>query len=361
MINFLLGRSNTSETRTSSNGRPYSLRVRTTKYRSSVSIDTSITFQCPTGGDFRITEETSFDRTAKALGISEEQQSSNIPFDERFYLSSDNPQFMQLVSQEPAFQEAVWEVFNCGANVVRFNGQELSATWTQEKRRWTASIFSPVSYENPIPDPDGCAASLYKVTEVIGRHAHTVSQDEAQGSQLLRITGWSIAIISLLASILYWWFWGSDYPPISGKQVFIYSLQFSVPVALILAAIQFVCIKGRSSSHKELAGIIPITIIASLFLGIGMVEDLNGRNDTSPPEVHHLQVQDIYFRRPAKSSTYNYYAKVTSWRPGQPSEEYSISENLYHSLKPGISTATVTTHKGKLGFEWRERVEFHTR
>jgi hypothetical protein len=299
-----------------------------------------ISVPCRAALNFRLSAENFFDGIAKDLGIAREIQTGDFGFDRAIYISSDTPEATAAFLKDHDVRRSIRIIFEAHVPELAYDGRQLTAHWPK-----IDEMAAP-----PVEDEQRIGEELNRLRECLPRHAPLNAAAPLIGGKVRRVSAAVFTAASLAAVFLLWLSAAAAYPPLDDRAVFLYSLGYGLPLFLFLSAALVIFLSGRSSSHRELAVLLPLCLLASVMLGYGWVVRQNGVEDASLPQSRTVAVIHKYTTR-HKGST-KYYAIVRSWRPGKSDECFRISSEQYYRIQPGSSTATITTRAGAYGFEW---------
>lgn len=303
----------------------------------------------PSDISFKVAREGGFDRLSKRLGISAEVQTGDQDFDDNFYITTDDNEFIQAFFGSSEKRQVVRDIFSAGFNRVEHNGKTMVA------------VCSPFKMDKEVDQSQltNLASDLIR----LGRQMPQISQSPAWMNQssawkTSRTVVFSVTFLFFFISIAALVISISKYSPFDKLAVFLDSLKWSIPAFIVYAGLAVFLLKGRSSSHRELLVIISIAIIGLIIGGWGGEMALNGYLDKS--ETAHHRVRVLSKSKSTSKNGTTYYAHVESWRrPG--TEKIKIRHADYRAIREKQTELALDTKSGKFGFEWLEKYSLDNR
>lgn len=127
------------------------------------------------------------------------------------------------------------------------------------------------------------------------------------------------------------------------------SLLVSLPLLAALLAISTRLLAGRSTSHKELAVVVLLSLVAVPALGAAAAVLVNHAFDDGPSTVRRVPVLELIEKRNGEDKKLRHYAVVPQWREdGHPTRRVRLSEALARQAVAGRSRLVLTTSPGAL-------------
>ncbi|MDJ0869340.1 MAG: hypothetical protein QNK03_24765 [Myxococcota bacterium] len=296
---------------------------------------------CPSPGSFRLRPENGFDRVFKRLGIAVEIQTGDREFDAATYVSTDEVPFTQRFLAASEKRRAVLELIERGFREISHDGRTMQA-------KCAPFALEPGSNRPVIEDAVRRLASL----------CEAMPEDTYEG-RLGGTSAWkwrrrfALGVASASAVIgIGLMLWGSHaYPPLDAGDLLRLSLRYSVPALLGFLVLSVVLLKGRSSSHRDLALVLLASSVGAIVGGFGGFAVANGSLDRGAATSHDAAV---LARRKTSGRSESHYVTVASWRADRDREELDVSRRLYEAAGAEGARLRVTTRPGQLGFEWIE-------
>ena len=284
--------------------------------------------------------ENDTDRFAKGIGLNQEIQVFDLPFDDAVYVECEDRDFITRLLAGSEVKNYIQDILRTMASL-EINGNrcvmkqtpcdELMSVNTDELM---AVARSMVVFSQRIPLPGPGEVSSTPVTEECRRWTGF-------------FTGFSVALsVAGFISIM----WGLlAFEPLMPGKLFVSSLYVALPLASMALFYMFQQFKGLSVALPlfRLSAIFTVTGAVLLCWGGGMV--LNGSQDVSKPALHEVQVIDKYITH-SKNGT-AYHIRVDAWDVRSPYYRFTVPSAEYDRIRPG-TPCTVTTKTGLFGFEW---------
>lgn len=291
-------------------------------------------------GEFRVHKERKFDRLFKFLGITVEIQTGDRYFDENYYLETDSVAFSRTCFDSADAREAVNRLFSQGITRLSCNRENLQA------------VISPFRFGENIDREfvESVVTELIRLRDCIPRDFFEPVIAGTPAWKVKRNTVYAVSVASLAVGGLLLVIGLKFYRPLDGTVVFLFSLRYSIPVLVLFAVFAVIWLKGRSSSHRELAVNSLIALFGIPLAGVALVIVLNGYLDKSATSMHEMLVAGKKVTHSSKSTSY--YIRVKSWRKGRQSEKIKVSKQLYRQVRTGKTVVSIETGPGYLQFEW---------
>jgi len=301
-----------------------------------------IWLDCPSPGSFTLGKEGRLDRLCKHLGICVEIQTGDDIFDSEFYVRTDTVAFTRTYLAKPDIRQAMKAISRGGFPEISHDGSILQAG---------VSPFHPVKEAGSI-EIESVVRELTQLANEIPSESYEPRIIGVPAWKIRRNVVYTFSILLMVAGAgLY--FWGHyQYPPLHGRDVFMYVLGYVIPAGLLFIVLSIVLLKGRSSSHTDVLINGLFAIIGIPLFGFGGVVVLNGFFDESAVVYHDARVTDRHYTSSRSSKTY--YLKVRSWNGRAAGENIEVDSSFYHRVRVGDTILTVGTRSGYLGFEWLE-------
>lgn len=299
-----------------------------------------INIDCPSSGEFEITEESSMDRFFKKIGISSEIQTGDPEFDGNFYILADSFEFAYPIFSLPQKRQAVREIFALGFDSVKHDGKTIEAKWSpfQLDEDLDHSIITETVSQLMI---------LSKNMPAVPQSMMFLGRPKWKAKRVAAFAVPSVPFVMGISSLIIGSHW---FPPLDSGSLLLDSLRYSVPLLVFSLWLAVRLIKGRSGSHKELIGIVILSLIAFPLSGFGMEMTLNGYLDMEAPSSHSVRVVHKYLTR-SKKKTHS-HVLLESWRRRGETEKLEIPFLLYRQISPGKTVMEVVIKPGRFGFEW---------
>lgn len=293
--------------------------------------------------EFKISKESSLDRVAKAIGLSKEVQSGDRNFDEHHYILSDSVAFSTALLKVVEVRQEIASIFMLGFDRVEHDGATISAVMNTANR----------SDGDASHRTDCVVRALQGISQEISKTC-VAAVDNLLAASTKRTISYSICIGAGLTGLIFT-IWGSSaYPLINSGELFRDSLEYSVPLYVIVLCLMFFMLRGRSSSHRDFIAFFFIALVGFPLAGYGIGIILNGRNDPGPLIQHSQLITDRYTTTTTKKGrkTTHYHVRYDYW--GQPPHQlsHSVSSSEYSAVVPGRSRVEIGVKPGKLGYEW---------
>ncbi len=219
-----------------------------------------VEIDAPSEKSFKVAREGGFDRLSKRLGISTEVQTGDQDFDENFYITTDDNEFIQSYFSSSAKRQAVRNIINAGFNRVEHDGKRMMA------------ICSPFKIDKEIDQ--SVLTDLVSDLISLGQQMPHLSQSPVWPNQspawktnriMIFSTAVLVSVIGTIALVIGM----SKYSPFDKLAVFLDSLKWSIPAFIVYAGLAVLLLKGRSSSHRELLIAVSIALTGMILGGWG--------------------------------------------------------------------------------------------
>ncbi len=292
--------------------------------------------------EFSIAPEGWFQKLSKSLGFATEFQTNDLDFDNKFYISSDDPQFCNKL-RAGSIRQSIKTIFNFGVKAIN-----------TEKGRFNASMRDA----SPVPDPavaDPVAKEMHALAEQISSIALNPLSPCKSLAKQAQIAMWFM-IGSLIAAVVC--VATFSYKLVDYTGLLRSSALYAVPVIFAMFFIVRVVFSGSSRGTTVFGAALLAGIPAIALASYDAHYYLNVYHDQSEPTFRTQYVNRTYTTR-HKNRT-RYHVEVDNWhRPGE-KLSISIGYATYNRIRPG-SRIVLKTHPGYLGAEWIEDYEVFSR
>ena len=246
-------------------------------------------------------------------------------------------------------RHAVQEIRRRGFTSIEHDGMVMKAIWSpfairedMDRAFLTEAVSQLVLLTRDLP--------AFAPTKFLGQATWKLTRTVVAAIPSVGVVG---------GALLY--FWGSaKYPPLDWSDLMLASLKVSLLSFVAFSFLALFLLRGRSNSHRELMGIIPLSLFGFPLAGAALALFLNGWLDASPPSSHEVAIvkKRVSFTRGSSTSSargrVHHYVETQSWRPDHDVEVIEVSSSQYQSLAGKV---TVVTKKGRFGFEWLDQIE----
>lgn len=312
---------------------------------------TATTFSCQlkTRALFKLTEESSFDRFFKALGLATEVQSGDAEFDRRVYIACDHPIFSDEIKSDAEARRLITKLFDAGVKQIWFDGRFLRA-------RLPLDQTSNYDVAHTLTELQKCLVNM-------DFHRPPLWGDPYEIRVFVtEIIIWTFAGYSLSGG-LELLLTNKDYY-LNPFPVYIKGALFGLFLAVVLLFAIFQFFKGSSRGHRILleSGIV---LIFSLPLGgMNLVSDLNRNLDRSEPvylEVPIVRLEEQAHRSRRGGTRYTYHMYIDSHQNTDPSlklpSHIRIDRETYVAGRT-TDIAKIKVGRGWLGHPWYQEIHF---
>ena len=135
----------------------------------------------------------------------------------------------------------------------------------------------------------------------------------------------------------------------------------ALPLFAVFALLFPVILWSTTNGRKMLLVFLPISMVFSMFLVMGMKNITNALLDSAPAKRHRAPILRRYYKDQSMGGgkvKRAYFARVKSWRPGRSTENLKVDEDFYKEISPR-ATLEVETKPGWLGHEWIVSMRLH--
>ncbi len=267
--------------------------------------------------------EQAVDRLARRLGVSREIRTGDAAFDAAIHVASDSPEEdVQRTLAAAAFRDAVRELFASGVDSVRLDATGVSAV-----------LVGPPPYAERF---DRAAATLAQAAGALprlgpGRAARSPVASAVVFVGVSTVVAVAIVLFPVYAII------HADPPIDASATVAAVGCGVALWILATLGAARVV--RGRTTSLAKVVAFAATSLFVFPPGGYWAVCWANRALDTSPAVDHATTV----------TRSHGYHFEVASWRPGHAPVE--LTQSLAVPVTIG-RRLVVTTHAGKLGWEW---------
>jgi hypothetical protein len=301
----------------------------------------SVSIESPTGKEFGIRRETVCDRRFKARNFSVEVQTGDDVFDKRFYLSSDEPEFLLRTLASEERRAAITKVMDCGFTTIYHTGQRLraemlpfiAATRTRGGSPLKEALPALAEIANGLPEDNDAVAGKVRRPRSIRRE------------DLLLIAS-ALPIIPAFACMMF------NPQVVAPVTFFFVSLLVSLPLAAVFIWVAAIMLKGHSRSHRQLGAVAPVAASCMIFAGFLCGVQLNARLDRSGADERILKIIEKRVEG-HRDEWYDYCLIVDSWYEDGETVKLKVPYDIYGRVG---ARAKVSVKPGAFGFDWIESV-----
>jgi hypothetical protein len=274
--------------------------------------------------------ETGADRFGKRVGLNREVQLGDAGFDAAVYIETDSPEDdVQRTLADEALRGVVRALLDAETTRVELDPAGLSAVSPVR-----GGAIDVATFESTAAQLAQAAAALPLFDA--GRVTKARSQVGVVVTMVVLFLAWPFAM-GLMGR-----------GPIDRGATLV-GLAGGLALWAVLTFALAMVVRGKSDSLRRLGMLAGPSLLCIPMTTYGAVVWANRELDTSPPVDHPTTVQRMWTSRP-KNTTY-YHLDVASWRPGEVTQSLNVSPAFYSRSKQGMGIV-VTTHAGKLGWEW---------
>ncbi len=277
------------------------------------------------------------DRLGERAGLNRPVPSGDAAFDAAFYVdSSAPPEDVQTLLADPGLRDRLRALLG-QAEKVELDPAGLSATFKEQAP-------TPASFENAAALVASAAAALPLFDK--GQAARPTSNNAVGLGLLLAILSSPFTIVAGVAA------------PVEGS-----STAAAARWALLVWALSLVFIaraaRGRPDGLRRVVMLGALTLFGLAAPLFGGLLQCNIRLDGSPRVEHATTVLGAWDSE-NRWGTKSHSVEVAGWRRGQAPQTLSCSPGLVAKATKG-APAVVTTHSGRLGWEWVSGVRLDPR
>ncbi len=288
--------------------------------------------------DFCVIREGWLDAFFKRAGINREIQTKDAAFDRDYYILSQRPEDAARCFASPEIRAAVSAILRTGFTEVKAEKGALTARWN----RFRAERLDQAAVT-------GVLDSLILIKQC----APFVPASRETSWPLWRIRKtvfYAASIGSLAAGFLLYLIGSAVYRLLDPAAFFFETLKYSLPIFAMFVWFAALLLRGRASSHRELAVVFWTSLFGIPFLLLGAMMTANGVLDAQDPMSHDVSILEKYKTRSKNSTTY--HIRTSSWREGHEDEHLTVGHGFYNTILPGESKMRLVTKPGALGYEW---------
>jgi len=284
--------------------------------------------------------ENGADRLGARLGVSRDVRTRDAVFDAAVHISTDSPEEdVQRTLAAPELRAAVAALLASGAARVQLDAEGLSAV-----------LVGPPPYADRF---ERAAATLAQAAAALPQfQAGNVPRAR---SPLLFVA--ALLAVTALITVVPVFALTSAAPSLDGSSTLVgIGGGLALWVLVTLAAARG--LRGRSTSLAEIVFVAVVALFLVPPSTYWAVCWANRELDTSPAVDHRTRITRSWTTR--NKSSYGYHVEVTSWRPGHATEELGVPSSFAAGATEGRGLV-VTTHAGRLGWEWVDSFHLATK
>ncbi len=294
---------------------------------------------------YSFAKETWLDRFAKLHGFSTELQTGDQNFDEKIYITADDPGFAIQFLNAPRARALILEFFRQGCKSIHSSGNFFSVVFPGDKEGFNAL------YDQMIELRDTLKMSLPE------RNSFWSDSFAVRGLclQLLILTvmafaSWSFLLIQPRAVNIY----------VDQQHVILHGIVWGLIGIISLMVFTYMLMHGSSRGHRLLLKNGLLIAIIFPFSGYYALSILNAKLDGSTPIAMSRRVeQTVSHVHHSKRSTWRSYHLILS--PASASEEIAlpseieVTPEIYQQFKSG-TVAHIDVSRGYFGHPWYKSI-----
>jgi hypothetical protein len=303
---------------------------------------------CPPGFHFRIKRETGWDRFAKRIGLSVEQQLDDPDFDAHLYLVSDDPVLADELSKLPELRQVIKALFHDpNMRVLRCEGRHLMVEVK------TASGQATAQYDNG--HQGGLIVSaLQEFARVLAWIAeiHGGKQRDAYAWRAVLLVSLASATLALgIVELIRLFQFESRDVMLDSAGLFATSSLAAGLVLFLLLGAAAALLRGSSHAHIVMWEVLISGGLGLLMAGYAMARDINnewGDQIATPVIVEVTRKYQGYRRK--RGAYYQIYLTPVNANNALP-RRLEVSYSVYALAQPG-EHLVVHVKPGYLGYRW---------
>jgi len=308
---------------------------------------------CNTNGSFRIKKETKVERFFKWLNINTELQTGERNFDDKHYIITEDVEFTRTVLFSQAKRQAITSLFQMGFTHVTVNPSNISIVidpfklnnnFNKEELLKAASHLSVLSSHLPA---NSAISKDKNFKYFIPSHRNHPFKGPWTTSRI------SFYIIPFLLQIIGAIFLGlgiSYYPPLDPLDLFLHSLQYSIPLLILFTWLSIRYLSGRANSHIDVMIIFAFSLFAIPLTTTATILYFNGHLDNSNAITHLQMIKDKRYK--SNKNGKQYYVLINSWRKNTATEEIRVNYQSWNQAIRNKTRLKILTQKGHYNYEW---------
>lgn len=303
---------------------------------------------CPPGFHFRIKRETGWDRFAKHIGLSVEQQLDDPEFDEHFYLVSDDPALASELAQLSELRQVIKAMFrDPNMRALRCEGRHLMAELKATGTSVSAEYGFGKSGRLVVSALQELSRALAWVAELHGakyRDAYVLR------AALLVSLASATLVLGIVEVFRLIQFERGDVM-LDAVELFGTSTLAAATVLFLLLAITAALLRGSSHAHIVMWEVLVSGGFGLLLSAYAVARDINCEWDGQMSTPVMVEVERKYKGHRRKRGTY-YQIYLSPVAGGTPlPKRLEVSYRVYALAEPG-ERLVVHIKPGYLGYRW---------
>ncbi len=289
-----------------------------------------------------IEKETAAHRLTKALGFCKEFQSGNAEFDGRAFILSDDPQVLERLKKSPDVQAAITAAFARGMRNIRATATHIIMELEKIQPKFPAADIEPL------------LDALCTMRAMLQSASPTPPAYRRLQQQLRLLVRRLPAIFLISAFITVMLNLSFGYQLVQWHLLFAMCLKATVIFWLTGVAFLRLIFRHSSYGHEVLLRFVRQVSWSSACFLLPFLWFVNCQYDTSPPEMHDMQVMEKYITATRKNISH--HVRVADWMQQGKTLTVPVSEKMYNNMKKDDSVH-ILTRSGALGMQWIAKVE----
>jgi cytochrome c553 len=299
---------------------------------------------------FAIRRENAFDRFAKWLHVAQEWQTGESEFDARFYLLSDDPTLLRVLSSDSKLRSLVNQLFSHSAiRTLRCNAGKLWVEHTGAGSGWRVSNQEAASAIAEPLVPRLCEIRDHLCTT--SAQAWTSDRDPGvRRERVLFAVTMALSVAGVLGfSLGVYWTTGDPPRLLALDRTEALALQVCVVVVIALVAVSFRLLRDTARLHLVLAEIVLSAAPGTWFAARGALITYDIQADTEPGRTYEVHIDRAYTTETSRSR--HNYLVVKDWPDSRIDPTLEVGLSLYQRVASG-DCLRLSLHRGKVGAPW---------
>lgn len=289
---------------------------------------------------FKITWEGATDKFFKNIGLAEEVQTGDGPFDNSFYVACDHLGFQHWLSSSRDNSDLVAQLLgSLGAEALWCDGNNL---WLE-------------AHEIVEPDASTIEALLELRQQLMRLNlSHLPVDPFAKKILAIELIIWSIAGYALVTvGEILGWKQGTIY--LDSVTLFRQGLAIAIIFSVLGISSCIFLLRGSSRFHRVIFESALVLVLAVPIAGVNFWSDLNQQLDSKPAVVQPFVLKRKWVTG-SKSKTYHFEIELMGNKSVQLPQTLTVSPSIYYRANLG-TRYDVHVKRGRFDLPWIEKIE----
>ncbi|HLA73691.1 MAG TPA: hypothetical protein VK624_19445 [Steroidobacteraceae bacterium] len=305
----------------------------------------SISIDLPGGLDFSLRLETFLDRFAKYVGLAREWETGDATFDQRIYITCDDPLLQSALSSDAALHQTLSRVLATdGRSIYCAHGRLWLECGSEGEARTLSDAFLRERFARTFGDD--LQLLRERLLPLAGRELESARDPTIAARTLMAIIASICAVLGIVGGIYDIFLDDQQVVRENIVRISNWTVAFAALALLTAYALR---LHGTSSAQRALVDILLAALPGVWLAAGGSLTWYNEHRDTSPPALYSVRVDRVY--KSEKKNGWDYYLVVAGWPDARGERKVEIDQAVFDAVRAG-GCVDVIWRRGKFGDGW---------